>query len=301
MTQIHKILTEASGSLTSGYLFKAIKDANAHSVGSDINPLTCAVCLADEFIQMPEINDSLLWSKVTEMVLRHRINVVIPSLDEMMLGWVEHSDFLALNGCKVIISPKESIEICQDKWKTYQFFKNISIPTPQTSLDQIYPLVKPRFGRGGQGVRVCENRVDMKNMISQQLMLGEELTIDVFFDRDGSPVYIVPRKRLKIVNGKSTQGEVIFNKEIVNYVELIAKKMRFIGPINIQCFICPDGIYFIEINPRIAGGMALGFAATENWINLIIDNIILGNKISPKPIKYGMKMTRYYAECFTVF
>lgn len=299
MTQTHKILTEASGSLTSGYLFKAIKDANAYSVGSDINPLTCAICLADEFIQMPEINDSLLWSKVTQIVLQHKINIVIPSLDEMMLGWVEHSDFLALNGCKVIISPKESIVICQDKWKTYQFFKSISIPTPRTSLDQIYPLIKPRFGRGGQGVEVCENRVDMRNMISQQLLLGEELTIDVFFDKDGSPIYIVPRKRLKVVNGKSTQGEVIFNSEIVTYVKLISKKLRLVGPINIQCFICPDGLYFTEINPRIAGGMALGFEATENWINLIINNIVLGNKIKPKPIKYGMKMIRYYAECFS--
>jgi carbamoyl-phosphate synthase large subunit len=299
VTQTHKILTEASGSLTSGYLFKAIKDANAYSVGSDINPLTCAICLADEFIQMPEINDSLLWSKVTQIVLQHKINIVIPSLDEMMLGWVEHSDFLALNGCKVIISPKESIVICQDKWKTYQFFKSISIPTPRTSLDQIYPLIKPRFGRGGQGVEVCENRVDMRNMISQQLLLGEELTIDVFFDKDGSPIYIVPRKRLKVVNGKSTQGEVIFNSEIVTYVKLISKKLRLVGPINIQCFICPDGLYFTEINPRIAGGMALGFEATENWINLIINNIVLGNKIKPKPIKYGMKMIRYYAECFS--
>ncbi len=56
---------------------------------------------------------------------------------------------------------------------------------------------------------------------------------------------------------------------------------------------------FVEINPRIAGGMALGFAATENWVPLFID-IIQGNKVvSQNCIKWGMKMFRTYQEFYT--
>ena len=35
-------------------------------------------------------------------------------------------------------------------------------------------------------------------------------------------------------------------------------------------------ILFIEVNPRIGGGMALGFAATENWFDLWFNKIIKG-------------------------
>jgi carbamoyl-phosphate synthase large subunit len=52
------------------------------------------------------------------------------------------------------------------------------------------------------------------------------------------------------------------------------------------------------VNPRIAGGMALGFAATENWIDLIVDNYINNKEVIAKPIQYGLRMTRYYSECF---
>ena len=76
--------------------------------------------------------------------------------------------------------------------------------------------------------------------------------------------------------------------------------MAFEGPINIQCFDCNEaGIKFTEINPRIAGGMALGFAATENWIPLLVKHFVYGKEISNmKPIQYGMMMRRFYAEVF---
>ena len=53
----------------------------------------------------------------------------------------------------------------------------------------------------------------------------------------------------------------------------------------------------VESEPT-GGGMALGFAATENWINLIVEHFIENKSIHPKPIQYGMRMLRYYAEIF---
>lgn len=293
-----RILVEASGSLTSAYLIKSIRQANAEAIGSDVVDLTCAKCLADGFVKMPLKNDPELWGKIKKIIQLNRIDIIIPSFDEMLIGWAERKAEFDDIGCRVIISPLKAISICQDKWKTYEFFKSIGIPTPKTSLNQLYPLVKPRTGRGGQGVKIEEKMIDMTDMISQEVVTGDEFTVDVFFDRDHQPVYIIPRRRFGVVNGKSTSGEVIENKLITDYIITIAKNVLFVGPINFQCFVDEDCVTFIEINPRIAGGMALGFAASENWVNLILENIMLGNKINPKPISYGMKMIRYYSECF---
>ena len=293
-----KVLVEASGSPTAGYLINAIRQAGAEAIGSDVVDFTCAECIADGFVKFPPKDDPKLWETVKNIIVTNSIDIVIPSFDEMMVGWAERlAEFDAI-GCRVIISPLSTIEICQDKWKTYKFFRSLEIPCPDTSLKQIYPLVKPRLGRGGQGVKVEKKSIDMKGMISQEVLTGEEFTVDVFFDHNHRPVYIIPRRRLSVVNGKSTGGEVVKNEIIDSYIHKMSEHLSFTGPVNFQCFILGNTVNFIEINPRIAGGMALAFASSENWVNLILKNIITGNRINPKPIRYGMRMIRYYSECF---
>jgi carbamoyl-phosphate synthase large subunit len=294
-----RILTEASGSMTSGYLIRAIQEAGHQCVASDVDEDCFGRYLADDFARMPRKDEPDIWRQIESILSDKRIDLVIPSFDETLLGWAERMDRFREQGVHVILSPLESIAICQDKWLTYHFFRDHAIPTPDTSLEQHFPLVKPRCGRGAAGVRIADEPVDMTEMISQELLEGVEYTVDVFCDRNSIPVYIVPRRRINVREGKSTEGIVEYHPEINFWVETICRKLSFTGPVNMQCFILLDGsIKFVEINPRIAGGMALGFAATENWIRLIVDNLIDGLPITPKPVVYGKRMKRYYAEVF---
>ena len=69
-----------------------------------------------------------------------------------------------------------------------------------------------------------------------------------------------------------------------------------------QCFYDVDQridnrVTFIEINPRVAGGMALGLKASENWIPLFID-IMEKKHIEPKEVLDGLKMLRSYTEVY---
>jgi carbamoyl-phosphate synthase large subunit len=296
----YRILTEASGSLTAGYLIKSIREAGQVCVASDIDPHCVGSLLADEFVLMPPANDPALWPKIERLLSEAGIDVVLPSLDETLLGWSERSGSLRERlGVQVVLSDPETVAICQDKWRTYQFFVANDVPTPATSLTQDYPLVKPRFGRGGRGVRIAGQPVDMTGMLSQEPITGVEYTVDVFCDRDARPVYVVPRRRMDVRGGKSTGGIVERQEGISGWVHQICRHLRFVGPVNLQCFVLPDGsVRFVEINPRIAGGMALGFAATENWIGLIVRGILGGEPIEPVPIRYGLEMRRYYAEVF---
>ena len=293
-----RILTEASGSLVAGYLIRAIKEAGHYAVGSDINNRNAGFCLADDFIIMPGHDDPDLWSFLFRKLPENEIDIVIPSFDETLLGWAERQNDFKRQGIFVCISPAETVKIFQDKWKTHLFFKSIGIPAPATSLKKDYPLVKPRRGRGSEGVRIISGDVSMEGMISQEVVGGVEYTIDAFFGNDGRPIYVIPRKRIGVQQGKSTGGIVCRHPEIENYILKIAGAVRFLGPINFQCFVNDDGVQFIEINPRVAGGMALGFAASENWVRLIVENLVQGKVIEPKPVVNGLQMVRYYAECF---
>ena len=293
-----RFLTEASGSLTAGYLQKAIQQAGYVSVASDVHEHTCAACLSDDFIMLPTKDDPALWEEVERLLRHHRIDVVIPTFDEMMGGWAKRKRALRLDGVEVIISDEEVINTFQDKWLTYQFFRRNGIPTPETSLRQEYGLIKPRMGRGSAGVRMTDDLVDMNGMISQAIVPGQEYTIDVFCDHEGKPTYIVPRKRLRVSEGKSVCGITVKNRRIEHYVRKLIEAIPVIGPINIQCFDDGEAVRFIEVNPRFGGGTALGMNATENWINLIVDNLINHKSIEARPTRYGVRMLRYYAECF---
>lgn len=297
----YKVLVEASGSLTSGYMIKAVKNAGAEVVGSDITE--CAAShFADDFINFPKSSHPDLWKITEKELLDRNINVVIPSFDETLLDWAKKKDYFHTKSINIILSDHTTIEKCQDKWNTYLFFKSIGIPTPETSIENKYPLVKPRLGRGGKGITInsSDKNLSMDGMISQEYISGEEYTIDVFCDIHHKPVYIIPRKRLQVKDGKSINGITVEHKRITTLVEKICTELPFTGPVNMQCFETKEGeIKFIEINPRIAGGMALGFAASENWVSLIFKNTIEKKEIQPVNVQYGLKMFRYYDEVFT--
>jgi len=294
-----KILTEASGSMVSGYLIKAIQESGHVSVASDVSRFNHGECLADEFIEFPYSNDENLWEIIDKELKNHKIDVVIPSFDETLMSWSEKKEYFKNKGIHVIISDVKTLEVFGDKYKAYQFCLDNGIPTPKTSLKQEYTLVKPRFGRGGSGVYVGDEPQDMDMMISQEYIEGKEFTVDCFFDSAGKGIYTIVRERLNIKDGKSTKGIVVRHNKIEDYVQKISERIEFLGAVNFQFIEKIDGsVSFIEVNPRIAGGMALGFAASENWISLMVENFINGKKVKPGSVKYGLKMMRYYAECY---
>lgn len=294
-----KILTEAAGSLTAGYLINAVKNSGNISVATDAMDDCFGKFICDEFYKVPYATDPDSKNKLFDICLEHKIDIVIPTLDDSLMTWANMSTELRKKGTYVAISESTTLEIFLDKWKTYLFFKKNGIPTPETSLEQKYPLVKPRFGRGGSGIKITTKPVDMKNNISQVVLTGTEYTIDVFCDKNSKPIYIVPRVRLGVKEGKATGGVVIYNKKMVDIVYKICDTIPFLGPINIQCFETPQKeIYVTEINPRLGGGSALGMEATENWITLI--RKISENETieATQAIRYGLKMGRYYNEVF---
>lgn len=153
----YKILTEASNSLTSMYLIKAIKDSNNIACGSDINSDSGVKNITDDFIIMPKLNDKYLWNKIFALLKKHKIEIVIPSFDEHLIGWSKIKSKLAKHGIHVLISPLKTIQTFTDKWKTYKFFTDINIPTPKTTIYNNYGVLKPRFGRGAKNISFIDN------------------------------------------------------------------------------------------------------------------------------------------------
>lgn len=344
MARTLKVLIEASGCLTSTYMIDSIKSAGHLVCGSDIDSFNASYAYCDDFILMPRADSPTLWEEVSALLLAHKIDVVIPTLDESLLGWSERKEYFASLGIAILLSPPHTIETFIDKWRTYRFFRKIGIPTPNTALYHHYGILKPRYGRGGSGIQketeesmnrfykafsrgggenalsptqasietniqtgLQVSNAPKRQMFSQEGCLyltqeeiyGEEYTIDCLFDSAGKEIYIIPRRRVGVRDGKSTKGEVCYVESIITHIRIIAAHIALQGAINVQAFLTSSGeAVFIEVNPRLGGGSALAFAASENWIEAMIEHFVYGKPIAPKPIKWGLKMARSYTEVY---
>jgi carbamoyl-phosphate synthase large subunit len=290
----HTVLLEASGSLVSAWLIRAVRAAGHRCIASDLDPDAVGAALADGFARLPRQDDPGLWDAVAAALREHGVDTVIPSLDETLIGWAERRADFARAGVQVVVSDPDTIRICGDKWETWNLFNRLGIPAPAASLEQRFELVKPRCGRGAKGIVRTREAVDMRGMMSQDFVVGEEYTVDVCCADDGTPLHIIPRRRLGVRDGKSTGGITEEHPAIITAVRRLCAGLRCRGPINVQCIV-RDGVpWFIEINARIAGGMALGLAASENWLPLILD----GRQPAATP-RWGLRMRRHYSEVFS--
>ena len=140
-------------------------------------------------------------------------------------------------------------------------------------------------------------KLPIDGYISQELLSGEELSIDLLCDSAGSPVYVVPRRRVRIENGRSMVAEVVNVPAAITEVKRLARALRFFGPVDVQCFRIEQGVFFTDLNPRVSGGLSLSMKATENWFRVIAEAHLRGPH-HPAPVRYGLATVRHLSDNF---
>jgi carbamoyl-phosphate synthase large subunit len=294
-----RALIEAVGSPVWGPLLPRLREAADFIAGVDITPLAWGLYAVDAGRLAPRYAEPGAWDTLEALCRDLAIDTVFPSINEGLSGWAERRDRLAERGVRVVLSPADTVATCADKWKTYEFFQRHGIPTPATSLAADHALLKPRIGRGGTGIRRLSDAergtVDMAGFVTQEIVTGQEYSVDALCEPDGRVCCVVVRERLLVESGVSIRGRVVAHPAIEEGVRRILAALPCFGPVDIQCFDTPAGVRFTEINPRLAGGLSLSMAATGNWF-VWIREMLEGRRIGPKPVTTGLVMMRRYED-----
>ncbi|MFT8872860.1 MAG: ATP-grasp domain-containing protein [Sporolactobacillus sp.] len=294
-----KILVEGIGSMVFSTQLAYYQAMHWELVGIDITNHSFGLYSGLKPYIVPKYSDSDCFDKIKEIINHEKIDLVFPTINEGLKAWSAKKNFFKeIYQTEVILSDENVIDICTDKWKTYQFFVENEIPTPKTSLSRQYALLKPRIGRGSTGIYKNSEIPDdfsMDGYISQEIVEGEEYTIDALCNLQSQPIYIIPRRRLATESGVSTQGVTVYDSKIINFVKKILSVLKPIGIVNLQCFKNGNNIVFIEINPRIAGGSSLSFASSDNWFKAI-ECFVCHKPYQPQKIRYDNYMFRYYKD-----
>lgn len=177
--------------------------------------------------------------------------------------------------CRTI--PGIRLSELEKQWEQGSFDETFWL-SDQRKAELRYPLVaKPLDGRSSQGLRLLKSEEDLQFLLhtcseeqKQQYLVqpkidGFVITVDVVRNPDSGQVSCLPRRELlRTLNGAGTSVCVFRNELLEKQCRDIAEAVNIRGCVNME-FIEADPnsgeYYFLECNPRFAGGVAFSGAA----------------------------------------
>lgn len=307
------VLVSAAGSTNGVNVIKALRDQNEYSVkivAIDSDADAAGLYLADEYEVAPMISLPAFQDFILDICQKYSVTIIMPT-HSVELPFYSHNQGLLNNqGVKLMVSPVEKIEICDDKLKLAEFLHKLGVRQPrmynQIDLGDIRkgdsPLfIKSRFGSGSAHTHRVNDHEELNyylnkvpNPIIQEYIEGTEYTVNIVSDYGGKVVGLVPLRRVKVKGGLAVVAQVELNAAMMKESKGIVEALGLIGPSNIQIIAKGEELIFLEINPRFAsGGMPLATGAGLN-IPLLMIKLMLGEPIEELNVETGKKMIRYW-------
>jgi len=295
-----------------GYLVKYFKDVIGETgkvyVGNS-SSLSPAFAYADCHVVTPLIYDANYIPFLKEYCLNNNITVIISLFDIDLYILACHKEEFKSMGIDIVVSDKEVIEVCNDKWKTYNFCRNNDFLVPQTFIDLNqaikalndgelkYPvIVKPRWGMGSIGVfqadneeELCvfykktmtevlktylkyESKQDMDNcVLIQEKLNGQEYGLDIINNLDNEYQNTVVRMKYAMRSGETDCALIVDEPELKNMGKRLSEKLKHTANLDTDIFIVDGKPYILEMNARFGGGYPFSHLAGVNLPKAILN------------------------------
>lgn len=250
--------------------------------------------VSDKHWIVPHVTDKQYISVIQDLCVKNNISLVVPTIDTELHILSAHKASFNNIGVTVLVCSNDVNEISFDKYHTQDFFQYNDIPCPamyslndakKFRQDQFPLLLKPAKGSSSVGVTIINNQNELhffseyiKEPIIQELVKGDEYTLDVLVGFDGKTRCIVPRLRVETRAGEVSKAITVRDGNLIEQSRKFVDKLKgAVGCVTLQCFYLLDGsVKFIEINPRFGGGFPLSARAGANfprWILQMLLNI----------------------------
>ena len=186
--------------------FQSVQEVS-EVVISDINDWSPGNFSADKGYLLPPFQEPDFMSKFIDLDNDEKFDLCIPLHDASLSLF---SKFRNIIRCPLLINNSESIDIISDKMKTFAFFKELGLNTPETILVEDFDVkfalskqfyIKPKKihlrGTEKQFFHAINDEIDAQyaksktvndstEYVVQDLIEGEEINIDFFCDLDQS-------------------------------------------------------------------------------------------------------------------
>lgn len=272
--------------------FKSTLNSKGKIFAADMQISAPAMAAADVPLVVPAVYASGYAELILSLCRQNKIDALF-SLNDLELPVLApyRKEFEQI-GVKLVISSDHVIDICFDKWKTFEFATELAINVPQTYLtlsaakEQIkkdnlqFPVVvKPRWGSASIGIEFPEtfNELDLayqlleirlertilseisktdpsKAILIQQKIHGKEYGLDILNDFSGKTVAVYVKEKLAMRAGETDKAVLRDIPELVELGFRIGNSLQHIGNLDCDLFEFNGKYYLLEMNPRFGGG-----------------------------------------------
>jgi len=249
---------------------------------------------------------------VAAMCREDGIDVLFPTVDVELPRLAAARDRLAEGGTRLASPELRTLDTALDKLtlaracaRTVRVPRTELLGTPQAVSGWDFPvIVKPRRGAGSRGVRVVMSQAELdavhddEDLLVQELLPGDEYSVDVLADLDGNVVAAVPRARLRVDSGVAVAGVTVHDQGLVDAASAVARAIGLTTVANVQLKRDAAGEpALLEVNPRFPGAMPLTIAAGVDMPSLTLD-AVLGRPVPARVDFREIANVRYLEDVF---
>ena len=301
--------------------FKKCSGIDNVYVSNSVYTISCK--RADGYFISPLIYDNDYIPSIIDFCIHNNITAVLSLFDIDLLVLAKNRERFESYGIRLILAPASFVEICNDKWKTFQFVESIGLKSPKTYLSKVsvlkaikdgvldFPIImKPRWGMASMGIYVVNNQLELdvftekcrrdifnsylkyessvtsdEPIIYQELLHGEEYGLDVINDLEGQFIATFPKQKIMMRSGETDLGRTADPTPFIEISRTIAENSKHEGILSVDCFKNDSGIYIVEMNCRISGHYPLSYLAGFNYPQLLVE-WLLGKATDPRSLEF---------------
>jgi carbamoyl-phosphate synthase large subunit len=254
-------------------------------------------------IPYPSEGTESLLKRIKYIQEKEKIDIIIPTLDSELYGFIRINDNLNSLGIKTFLPTINNLEV-RSKEKIHEFGKTYGIKVPNqelvNSLNELkkaveileYPIVvKGIFYEAF----VCHSFEQVESsyyrllnkwglpIILQEFLAGDEYNVAAVGDGNGNTIGAVAMRKLYITDkGKGWAGVTIDDDNLINMTHNIIRKIKWRSGLELEILKRSEDnqYYLLEINSRLPAWVYLTEQAGQNLPYSLVQ-LALGKKIEP--------------------
>ncbi len=299
-TEINVMLTSVG---RRAYLVNYFKEAigdKGKVIAANSHPDSTGMLAADVACVVPRADDPAFIESMLDLCKRYGVRLLMSLHDWEAPFIAARLESFREIGTIPVISEPHVLEICLDKWTTFDYVQRMGWSTPvsfvslqaakealETGRLRFPAILKPRRGQGSVGIEVAYDLEELEAhykllsvkaarmesngitrqpepLIIQQYLSGVDYDLEVVNDLAGRYVSVMAKRKLASRSGECESAETVEEERLTELGSQIGSKMGHLGVLDVDV-IDQDGIlYVLEFNPRFGGCYPFSHMAGAN-------------------------------------
>ena len=265
-------------------------DIDLRVIAVDVDPAMSAACqVADVAIRVPRCDGAEFIEALLEICTRQGVDLVVPTIDPELEALSMQAARFREIGVDLAVAAPEVVRLARDKLRTAHFLAGRGVPAPRSGrLDEVtadpdawrWPLmVKPRSGSSSVGIRILSSPDQLTGLgaspeyLAQELLRGEEYTVNMFFDRAGRLLCAIPHLRCEVRAGEVAKGITRRHPALESIAWALGEALPGArGALCFQAMVDDTGRAVVfEFNARLGGGYPLAHHAGARFAQWLLE------------------------------